>query len=64
MATCKAMFTVVDDTEREKSTWIVEYGPFVIDDNVHPVQGLITHMDVIEKEKKEWQNKEPKIVTS
>jgi len=67
MATCKAMFTVVDDTEREKSTWVIEYGPFVIDDNVHPVQGLITYMDANEKEKEEWQKENTtskKIVTS
>jgi len=31
---------------------------------VHPVTGLITFMDAIEKEKDEWKNKDPKIVTS
>ena len=63
MATCKAMFTVVDDTDHEKSTWVIEYGPFELDNDTHPVQGLISHMDnVNEKEKSEWQ--EPKILTS
>jgi hypothetical protein len=63
MATCKAMFTVVDDTDHEKSTWVIEYGPFELDNDTHPVQGLISHMDSVnEKEKSEWQ--EPKILTS
>jgi len=64
MPKCKAMFTIVDDTDHEKSTWVVEYGPFDIENNVHPVTGLITFMDAIEKEKDEWKNKDPKIVTS
>ncbi len=64
MATCKAMFTIVDDTEHEKSTWVIEYGPFDLDNDDHPVQGLINFMDKVNtKEKAEWQN-EPKIVTS
>jgi hypothetical protein len=67
MAKCKAMFTVVDDTEYEKSTFVIEYGPFAIDDNTHPVRGLIKYMDANEKEKEEWQKKNTtskKIVTS
>ena len=33
MPKCKAMFTIVDDTDHEKSTWVVEYGPFDIENN-------------------------------
>ncbi len=64
MAQCKAMFTIVDDSDHEKSTHVVEYGPVAIEDNVHPVQGLISFLDDKEKEKQEWQKKEPKILTS
>jgi hypothetical protein len=54
---------VVDDTDHEKSTWVIEYGPFELDNDTHPIQGLISYMDnVNEKEKTEW--KEPKILTS
>lgn len=60
MALCKAVFTVVDDEEGEKTTIVTEYGPFEVGDS-HPVQHLIEWMENKNKEKDECQ-KESKII--
>ena len=44
MILAKAVFTIIDDVEGEKTTTVIEYGPFDTSD-MHVVQALIAFLN-------------------